>query len=73
MGNGEMLTEKRRIEKARTPIKIRMKNARTLPNACRSEVWASVAAINGQIELGREIENVRESVFLSECDSVGLW
>ena len=27
--------------------------------------------MNGQIELGREIENVRESVFLSECDSVG--
>lgn len=52
-----MLTENRRIEKARTPIRRRIKNARTLPKACLIEdtpFWASEAAIDGQIELWRE-------------------
>lgn len=64
-----MLTEKRRIEKARTPIMRSMKNARTLPNACLMEVVvvplrASEAAIDGQIELRRERGRERKCVFL---------
>lgn len=57
-----MLTEKRRIEKARTPIRIKMKKERTLPKAFLKEVplEASEAAIDGQIELGKERERGRQ-------------
>lgn len=62
----KMLTEKRRIENARTPIRIKMKKERTLPKAFLKEVAlaASEAAIDGQIELSRERERVRQ---LWEC------
>ena len=46
-----ILTEKRRIEKARTPIKIRMKNEKTWPKALRrleGVGLVSGAAIDGQ-------------------------
>ena len=49
----EKLTEKRRIENARTPIKIRMKKDRTFPNASLrvDPLEGSEAAMNGQIEV----------------------
>lgn len=48
----EKLTEKRRIENARTPIKMRMKKDRTFPNASLrvDPLEGSEAAMDGQIE-----------------------
>lgn len=55
------LTEKRRIENARTPIRMRMKKERTFPKACLKDVPLEVseAAIDGQIEL-RAFERERK-------------
>lgn len=47
------LTEKRRIENARTPIKMRMKKERTFPNASLrvDPLEGTEAAIDGQREV----------------------
>lgn len=70
-----MLTENRRIEKARTPIRRRIKKARTLPKACLTEdtpFWASEAAIDGQIELWRERKWAKKRERESHWDSLGF-
>lgn len=72
IGGSENLTEKRRIEKARTPIRRRMKKDRTPPKALRKvlSLEGSVgAAIDGQNESLGSIESASENgVFKSRLE-----